>query len=70
MRRTDHPFNGKPFILNKSTGEIHDLDRESPLCCIDKIDTDHIFACDTYAEAVLFWNQKKRMRTLYTGTPP
>ena len=35
MRRTDHPFNGKPFILNKSTGEIHDLDRESPLCCID-----------------------------------
>lgn len=54
MRRTDHPFNGKPFILNKGTGEIHDLDRESPLCCIDKIDTDHIFAGDTYAEAVLF----------------
>ena len=54
MRRTNAPYNGKQFILNKSTGEIHDLNRESPLCCIDKIDPDHIFACDTYAEAVLF----------------
>lgn len=53
MRRTDRPFNGKQFILNKSTGEIHNLDCESPLCCIDKIDTDQIFACDTYAEAVV-----------------
>jgi hypothetical protein len=54
MRRNDAPFNKKQFILNKSTGEIHDLDRESPLCCIDEIDPDNIFACDTYAEAVLF----------------
>jgi hypothetical protein len=54
MRRTEAPFNNKQFILNKSTGEIHDLDRESPLCCIDEIDADNIFACDTYAEAVLF----------------
>ena len=54
MRRNDAPFNGKQCILNKNTGEIHNLDRESPLCFIDKIDTDNIFACDTYAEAVLF----------------
>ena len=54
MRRTNAPLNGKQFILNKNAGEIHDLDRESPLCCIDNIDPDHIFACDTYAEAVLF----------------
>ena len=54
MRRSEAPFNGKQFILNKSTGEIHDLDRESPLCRIDKTETDDIFACDTYAEAVLF----------------
>lgn len=54
MRRNGAPFNGKQFILNKSTGEIHDLDRESTQCGIEKIDTDHIFACDTYAEAVLF----------------
>ena len=25
-----------------------------PLCCIDKIEAVNIFACDTYAEAVLF----------------
>lgn len=54
MRRANTPFNGKQFILNQNTGEIHDLDRETPLCCIDKIDAEHIFACDTYAEAVLF----------------
>ena len=76
MRRNDAPFNKKQFILNKSTGEIHDLDRESPLCCIDEIDPDNIFACDTYAEAVLFasvlgirlraGDYKERMRTLYS----
>ena len=37
MRRANTPFNGKQFILNQNTGEIHDLDRETPLCCIDKI---------------------------------
>lgn len=42
MRRSEAPFNGKQFILNKSTGEIHDLDRESPLCRIDKTETDDI----------------------------
>lgn len=54
MRRTDAPFNGKQFILNQKTGEIHDLDRESSFCCIDQIDPADVFACDTYAEAVLF----------------
>lgn len=54
MRRSDASFKGKQFILNEKTGEIHDLDRESPLCCIDQLDPNHIFACDTYAEAVLF----------------
>ena len=42
MRRNDAPYNGKQFILNKSTGEIHDLDRESSLCCIDQINTDTV----------------------------
>ena len=54
MRRNEAPFKGKKVILNKNRGEIHDVDRESPLCCIDKIDAGNIFACDTYAEAVLF----------------
>lgn len=54
MRRTEAPFNGKQFLLNKSTGEIHDLDRETPECRIDETDSDLIMCCDTYAEAVLF----------------
>lgn len=54
MRRNDSPFNGKQFILNKSTGEIHDLDRESEQCRIGQISEEDIFSCDTYAEAVLF----------------
>ena len=61
MRRNEPPFNGRQFILNKATGEIHDLDRETPECridrirCrIDRIRPDDIFSCDTYAEAVLF----------------
>ena len=71
MRRSEAPFNGKQFILNKSTGEIHDLDRESPLCRIDKTETDDIFACDTYAEAVLFASRDypERMCPLYSGAP-
>ena len=54
MRKNETPFNGRQFILNKATGEIHDLDRETPECRIDRIRPDDIFSCDTYAEAVLF----------------
>ena len=54
MRRTEAPFNGKQFLLNKSTGEIPDLDREAPECRIDETAPGRILCCDTYAEAVLF----------------
>ena len=54
MRRNEPPFNGRQFILNKATGEIHDLDRETPECRIDRIRPDDIFSCHTYAEALLF----------------
>ena len=54
MRRCNAPFNGKQFVLNKNTGEIHDLDRETPQCQIDEIKPEHVFNCDTYAEAVIF----------------
>lgn len=54
MRREQAPFNGKQFILNQTTGEIHDLDRETPRCAIDEAEPEQLFACDTYAEAVLF----------------
>lgn len=54
MRRNEPPYSGRQFILNKATGIIHDLDRETPDCRISEIDPEDIFSCDTYAEAVLF----------------
>lgn len=54
MRRYNVPFNGKRFILNRSTGEIHDLDRETVHCHIDDIKPDYVYNCDTYAEAVVY----------------
>lgn len=54
MRRYTSPFNGKRYLLNKNTGEIHDLDRETSRCLIDEIKPEHIFNCDSYEEAVVF----------------
>ena len=72
MRHTNAPYNGKQFILNKSTGEIHDLDRESPLCCIDNIDPDHIFCLRYLCRGCIVFirnrDQKKRMSSLYART--
>jgi len=51
MRRYDAPFNGKRFLFNKNTGEIHDLDNEDSQCQINKINHEHIYMADTYEEA-------------------
>jgi len=53
MRRYDVPFNGKRFLFNKNTGEIHDLDNEDSQCQINKIKHEHIYMADTYEEAQL-----------------
>lgn len=53
MRRYNHPFNGKRFVLNKSTGEIHDLDNESSLCHIDDMNPENILNVDSYEDAAL-----------------
>lgn len=70
MRRNHTPFNGKQFILNKNTGEIHDLDRETPDCHIDEINPEHIFSCDTYTEAVLFASMLAVTRNGYPHCMP
>ncbi len=54
MRRYNPPFNGKRYVLNKNTGEIHDLDRETSHCRINDIKAEHIFNCSSYEEAVVF----------------
>lgn len=53
MRRYDPPYNGKRYLLNKNTGEIHDLDCESVNCQINEIDPKHVQNVETYQEALL-----------------
>lgn len=53
MRRFNPPFNGKRFLLNKNTGEIHDLDNESVQCKIDTINLDHIYMGDSYMNCAI-----------------
>ena len=50
MRRYTPPFKGKRYVLNHNTHEVHDLDRETAACQIDKIKPEHVRNCDTYLE--------------------
>ena len=50
MRRHYSPFNGKQFILNTNTGEIHDLDNESDSCKIENISPEHIHSGNSYMD--------------------
>ncbi len=51
MRRYNPPFNGMQYVLNTSTGEIHDLDNEKANCQIDEINTKHVYNCESYEHA-------------------
>lgn len=51
MRRFSSPFNGKKYVLNTNSCEIHDLDAETNQCKISEIKPEHIFNCDSYEEA-------------------
>lgn len=51
MRRYQPPFNGNRYLLNLGTGEIHDLDFETPQCNIDAISPENIYNCESYMEA-------------------
>lgn len=53
MRRYNPPFNGHRFVLNKATGEIHDLDNETDSCHIDNMNPDNILNCVSYEDAAL-----------------
>ena len=47
MRRNYSPFNGKRFILNTNTGEIHDLDFETDSCKINDINSNLVASPDS-----------------------
>jgi hypothetical protein len=56
MRRYQVPFNGKQFIGNTNSNQVHDLDQEDTNengCQIDEIEHDHVqtFSPDTLEEA-------------------
>lgn len=53
MRRFHPPFNGKRYLLNINTGEIHDLDNETEDCQIDEIKPEHIRMEDTYMSSLI-----------------
>lgn len=50
MRRSYSPFNNKQYVLNKNTGEIHNLDNEKSECKIDDIKLEHICSSNSYEE--------------------
>lgn len=54
MRRYTYPYNGKQFVLNTNTLEVHNLDKESSLCQINEIKNDHVYNCDSYEEAEIY----------------
>lgn len=53
MRRYSSPFNGNRYVLNKTTGEIHDLDNETSFCHIDEMNPDNVMNCTSYEDAAL-----------------
>ena len=54
LRRYISPYNGKRYLLNKNTLEIHDLDKETPFCKIDEIRPEHVYNCGSYEEAKIY----------------
>lgn len=53
MRRYSSPFNGKRYLLNTNTGEIHDLDNETDYCHINDIKHEHIWMDTSYMNCVI-----------------
>lgn len=41
-RRYQWPYNGKKYLGNKNTMEVHDLDNEKTNCQINEIKIEHI----------------------------
>lgn len=54
MRRYHPPFNGKRYLLNTNTGEIHDLENENVLCQINEIKPEHIYTTDSFDDAQVY----------------
>jgi len=60
MRRNYAPFNGKQYLLNQNTKEVHDLDNENTNCQINEIKSDHIKMFDDVSAALNYPNTYTR----------
>lgn len=54
MRRNYSPYNGKRYLINTQTNELHDLDNETSNCQINEISESHIKMFDTLQEAKIY----------------
>ncbi|MFR0781386.1 MAG: hypothetical protein ACLSH8_17540 [Zhenhengia sp.] len=54
MRRYGYPYNGKRYLLNTNTKEVHDLDNESHYCYINDIKLEHVKMFDNLNDALCF----------------
>ena len=52
MIRTHSPFNGKRYLADTDTQEIHDLLKELPACRINEISREHVQMLDNYQEVI------------------
>ena len=53
-RRSGYPYNGKRYLANTNTNQVHDLDKEDAdenACQIDEIKIEHIKMYDYHFEA-------------------
>ncbi len=57
MRRYGNPYNGKRYLLNTNTNELHDLDNEKTECKIDQILTWHIKMFDYLSDGLEYQRQ-------------
>lgn len=56
IKRYEQPYNGKQFLLNTNTNELHDLNVEKPDCKINEIRKEHIIMFDAL-DAGLFYQR-------------
>lgn len=61
MRRYNPPYNGKQYLLNQNTKEVHNLDNEKTECQINEIKSDHIKMFDDVNAALNYPNTYTRM---------
>ena len=52
MRRYGSPYNGRKYIGNSNTKEVHNLDNEQTNCQINEIKSDHIVTFNPDSQSV------------------